>query len=438
MPSNAWAEHSRFTDTRSRNEAVIALLGELFEQRAGIVDRNHAPLPDEAQAVLDGLTESLTNDPPMASQAAEAALTLAAFSLVEGRVLNLRAGESDDLTDVGRIAGDRGAGDRFCSQILEPRNIPATRGPLQSSSFRAGYLAPQVRNASLRRYVAWQSEPGRSIDELRAMAEALADAFLSQAASLPPLPALVASKFTFTAYRQARDQLLAKGSGGAFEQYLLAGLLNEELSATHTGLRVTTKNVGANDRASGSAGDLEIRHGHTLEGVIEVTAASWEDKLGQLPSVAEARLSEAVIAAAEVGITLSGDDLAEKVDPIANRLGLDVAILDLHALMDVAASRITKAARAEAFRFVYRCLAQYHRRQPEFATRLVKVLVLLGLASEDVVTDEEAPELDVDMVFVKVRDFLTVEEIAEGQGTPTALRDLADWLEASNTGQETE
>ena len=42
------------------------------------------------------------------------------------------------------------------------------------------------------------------------------------------------------------------------------------------------------------------------------------------------------------------------------------------------------------------------------------------------------------MVFVKVRDFLTVEEIAEGQGDSTALRDLADWLEASNTGQETE
>ena len=59
--------------------------------------------------------------------------------------------------------------------------------------------------------------------------------------------------------------------------------------------------------------------------------------------------------------------------------GLDVAILDLHALMDVAASRITKAARAEAFRFVYRCLAQYHRRQPEFATRLVKILILLDL-----------------------------------------------------------
>ena len=31
---------------------------------------------------------------------------------------------------------------------------------------------------------------------------------------------------------------------------------------------------------------------------------------------------------------VSVDDLAEEVDPIANRLGLDVAMLDLHALMD--------------------------------------------------------------------------------------------------------
>jgi hypothetical protein len=265
------------------------------------------------------------------------------------------------------------------------------------------------------------------------MAEGLASAFLSRASSMPLLPALVASRFTFTAYRQARDRLLATGSGGALEQYLLAGLLNEELSASHSGLRVTTKNVGANDKASGAAGDLEIRHGLRLEGAIEVTAASWEDKIDQLTGVAAARLSEAVIAAPDVTNTVSGDDLSEKVDPVAARLGLDVAVLDLHALMDVGASRITKAARAEAFRFVYRCLAQYHRRQPELAQRLVDILVSLGLASNDVVNKEgERSAADVDIVFMKVRDFLTAQKIADGPDTPRALRELAARLEADS------
>ncbi|MBX7134742.1 MAG: hypothetical protein K1X67_18905 [Fimbriimonadaceae bacterium] len=430
MAKDAWTSASRFSDTRARNEAVSALLAGLFEERTA---SNSSPAPrlsDEARSVVNDLLGSLANEPPVASQAAEAALTLAAFTLAEDRVLNLDSSSSKDLTESGRIAGDRGVGDRLCAQVLEPRNIPATRGPFQSSSFRAGYLAPQVRNASLRRFVAWQSHPDRSLGEVRAMAEALVDGFLSKAASMPPFPALVASRFSFTAYRQAREKLLAVGSAGALEQYLLAGLLNEELSASLSGLRVTTKNVGANDRSSGAAGDLEIRHRHALEGAIEVTAASWEDKLDQLPAVAEARLSEAVIAAPNVTNMLSGKELAEKVDPIATRLGLDVAVLDLHALMDVSASRITKAARAEAFRFVYRCLAQYHRRQPELAERLVSSLVDLDLASRDGALEVNRPEdLEVDIVFVKVRDFLAAEDIADIPETPTALRDLATWLE---------
>lgn len=428
LPS--WLEASRFVNAGERNKAVNDELDQLFESRAAPEDKTAPALNEEMQSILADLVSPLNDDPPSSSQAAEAALTLAAFSLVEGRVLNLLDPQRGDLTDKMRVAGDRGAGDRLCAQILGPRNIPATRGPLQSSSFRSGYLAPQVRRGSLGRYVIWQSAPGRTIDEVRAMAVALVDAFLLRASSMPPLPALVASRFTFTAYRQVRDRLFATGSGGALEQYLLAGLLNEELSASQSGLRVETKNVGANDAASGAAGDIEIRHGQALRGAIEVTAATWEDKLDQLPAVAAAHLSEALIAAPQVGHTVSGDDLAERVDPIGDHLGLDVAVVDLHALMDVAAARITKAGRAEAFRFVYRCLARYHRRQPELAERLITALTNLGLTSEDDAVDMQESTTDVDSVMTTIRNLLTSMDIAFSPTTPAALRQLAESLEA--------
>lgn len=430
-PLRSWLEASRFASSAERNRAVNSELDQLFESRANAEDKTAPALDEEMQSILADLVNPLADDPPSSSQAAEAALTLAVFSVVEGRVLNLLDPQRGDLTDRMRLAGDRGAGDRLCAQVLEPRNIPATRGPLQSSSFRSGYLAPQVRRGSLGRFVIWQSEPGRTIDDVRAMTIALVDAFLDRASSMPPFPALVASRFSFTVYRQVRDRLFATGSGGALEQYLLAGLLNEELSASQTGLRVTTKNVGANDAASGAVGDIEIRQGQALRGAIEVTAAAWDDKLDQLPGVAAAHLSEALIAAPQVGHTVSGDDLAERVEPIGDRLGLDVAVVDLYSLMDVAAARITKAGRAEAFRFLYKCLARYHRRQPELAERLIAALTDLRLNSEDgAVGAPEAAIDDVEEAMTTIRGLLTSLDIAFSPETPAALRQLAETLEA--------
>jgi hypothetical protein len=426
----SWLEASRFVNAAERNRAVSDELDRLFESRVDVENKTASALNEEMQSILADLVGPLEADPPSSSQAAEAALTLATFSVVEGRVLNLLDPQGGDLTDKMRVAGDRGAGDRLCSHILGPRNIPATRGPLQSSSFRAGYLSPQVRRGSLGQYVVWQSAPGRTIEEVRTMAVALVDAFLLRASSMPPLPALVASRFTYTAYRQVRDRLLATGSGGALEQYLLAGMLNEELSASQSGLRVETKNVGANDAASGAAGDIEIRHGQALRGVIEVTAATWVDKLDQLPAVAAAHLSEAVIAAPGVGDVL-GDDLSERVAAVSDHLGLDVAVVDLHALMDVAAARITKAGRAEAFRFVYRCVARYHRRQPELAERLIAALKNLGLTSEDVPVDMHESTTDMDSMVTAIRELLTSMDIAFSPNTPAALRQLAASLEAA-------
>lgn len=374
----AWLAKSSFENTAKRSEATKGLLSSLFDARAGKDSRESAPVPLDIVDVLELLVAPLRREPPAASQAAEAALTLAAFSMAEGRVLNLADPGAGDLENA-RIAGDRGAGDYLCNHILAPRNIPSTKGPLQSSSFRAGYLAQQVRDRAIQRYVEWQVAPGRSLKEVSELAAALVDEFLDKASAMPGMPEIAASRLTFIAYRQARERLLRRGSGGALEQYLLQGLLNQEMRQGQSGTRADTKNVGANDRAAGSGGDIEIRHGQKLLSSIEVSAADWDSKLSQLETAASANLSEATIAASGVAGDVSSDELAERLGPVTERLGLDVAVLDLHAFMDVVASRLTKHERAAAFRSVYDSIARWHRRQPELAHRLIDTLSSLSL-----------------------------------------------------------
>lgn len=356
----------------------------LLTQRSEASTRVPPALTSETEDVLRLLVAPLRQEPPAASQAAEAALALAAFAIVEGRVLNLADAAAGDLDEQNnRIAGDRAVSDELCRRLLASRNIPCTQGPLQSSSFRGGYLAAQVREPAIRRYVAWQSSQGRVLPDVLELAKAMADEFLDKASAMPVMPPLAARRFTFIAYRQVRERLLAQGSGGAFEQYLLAGLLDQEIAQSQSPARIATKSVTANDRAARTGGDIEVRHGQRLLSAIEVTAARWDAKIDQLPTAASANLSEVTIVAPRVISDVSAEALAEHLGPAAERFGLDVSVLDLHAFMDVAASRITMFGRAMAFRYVYECLVRWHRRQPELAQRLINALAELELFAEE-------------------------------------------------------
>ena len=418
-----------------RTESVNVKLAAMFDERSKKASSANQPLDARTQTLLNELLGPLLSEPPQASQAAEAALTLATFSIVEGRVLNLVDPAAGDLTEKNRIKGDRTTGDKLCREILAARNIPATKGPFQSSSYRSGYKALQAQNRALSDYASWQSESGRTLDDIQQVVDELVDAVLACSASLPPLPSLLGDRFTFVAYRQARDRLLSAPSRGALEQYLLAGLLDQELRASSGAqLRAETKNVGANDASSKAAGDIEVRQHHALRGAIEVTTASWEDKLDQLENVVQAHLSDATIAASNVIAKTTGEDLAKKVSPTAERLGLDVAVVDLHGLMDVAASRITRASRAAAFAFVYRCIVMYHRREPELAERLIRVLTELHLVSDDqIVAAEQDDELGLIELVDRVKEVLESQRLIDHPEVPSALREIAEQIETRPT-----
>jgi hypothetical protein len=369
---NAWLLASRFDTRTARSKAVEIELERLLEEHA---DGGADPqiIGHEELLLLGALVEPLLRDTPEASQAAEAAFVLTGFCLAELRVLSLSSAAGGDLSGV-RLASDRTVGDHLCAQSLAPRNVPATKGPFQSSSFRSGYLAEHVRSSSLGDFVRWMEAPARTLDDVEAFATNLAFSFGKAAVQIEPWPEVVSSRFSFVAFRKIRDELLGQGSGGAFEQYLVAGLLSEEVVQSGTGLRVTTKSVNANDRSTGAAGDIQIRQGQALVRAIEVSGAEWRSKLHQLPDLAKSGVTEVTIAAAGVAGVVTGRELEAEVGPLGDRLGIDPSVVDLYSFMDVLASRITPHGRAEALRFVHSQLVRFHRRQPILIGRLLAAL----------------------------------------------------------------
>lgn len=420
---------SRFSTSTARSRQVKQDLESVFRTRAEWAASETAPIGTETQEVLDAVVAPLLRDPPEASQAAEAALTIAQFCLTEGKVLNVVDPTDGDLNEAGRLDGDRSVSDYLCKQILQPRQIPATQGPLQSSSYRGGYLSKQVRSGALEDYVKWQSEENRTLDEVRAFVIGVVDTMLAQASKMPPWVEIAASRLTFANFLLLRDLLLAEGSGGAFEQYLLAGLMEAELAQGPSGLRVQTKNVGANDKSTHSPGDIVIRERQSARRAFEVTAAAWDSKLNQLDAAARQGLTEATIVATGVAGGPSAIEIVAKIEPEATRLGIDPAVVDLHAYMDILASRVSPHGRAEALHFVYQCLVRWHSRQPNLAQRLLDVLRSLNLVADGGVAPLTAARVDINTSIRRVRHQLSEDGLEDHPGLPAALRSLADDLQ---------
>ncbi|WP_196812209.1 hypothetical protein [Nocardia sp. CNY236] len=424
------AKSARFSSGSVRTRQVKKDLESIFRARADKDAREPLAIDDETRKVLDAVVSPLRCNPPEASQAAEAALTIAQFSLTEGRVLNVVDNLGGDLTETGRLHGDRAVSDHLCKKILQPRQIPATQGPLQSSSFRSGYQSRQVRSAALKDFVEWQSQKGRTLDQVRTFVIGVVDTMLDQALKMPPWVEIAASRLTFANFLRLRERLLAQGSAGAFEQYLLAGLMEAELAQSTSGCRVDTKNVGANDTATNTPGDIVIRERQAARIAFEVTAATWESKVGQLDAAARQGLSEATIVARGVAGGPSAEQIAAEIEPVAMRLGIDPAVVDLYAYIDILASRVSPHARAEALTFVYRCLVRWHSREPNLAQRLIDVLQGLNLvAGRYVASSASAEDAEIGASILRVRHQLSEDGLKDHPGIPTALRCLADDLE---------
>lgn len=170
-----------------------------------------------------------------------------------------------------------------------------------------------------------------------------------------PMPALNRSSLTFARCARLVRELLATPSGGSFEQFTVAALLNTLVSDTAGGAyRVETKSLNASDRSSYAAGDVQIATGNRVIEAFEVTANEWRTKLASASkTIKDNDLSRLhIIAARPEG------QRAEVEDALA-AIAEDVSVLDVRQVADVLLAVLTRPQRAEALARLYEYLDRY-------------------------------------------------------------------------------
>lgn len=170
-----------------------------------------------------------------------------------------------------------------------------------------------------------------------------------------PMPPINRSALTFSRMVDLLHGLLATPSGGAFEQFAVAALLNTLVTNHGEGrARVETKNLNASDRSSFAAGDVQVVVGNRVIDAFEVTANDWRTKVSSVPkTIRDNDLSRLHIIAARP----EADRAA--VAAALRQLGEDVSVLDVQQIVEVLAAVLTRPQRADALTRLYEYLDRY-------------------------------------------------------------------------------
>jgi hypothetical protein len=181
---------------------------------------------------------------------------------------------------------------------------------------------------------------------------------VSTARPILPFPELDVGKLTFAAMMNLFVRMLANPSGGAHEQFIVAAVLEARAEQSERNQTVTTKNLTASDRSSGSAADVQIKLGpHVIEG-FEVTANSWSEKLGD--AAAKIRANDL----SRLHIVARVDEALGDVLHVLLSRGEDLSVLELTNFVASVVAETRKVFRASALRRLYELL---DRCQPEIS-----------------------------------------------------------------------
>src|SRR6266508_5939809 len=163
---------------------------------------------------------------------------------------------SRDVMDMRPFSdGVRGTGE-LTKRLLPHLSIPATRGnPFETIAKGAPSYVGRARR-SWNELLTWASTEA-SFDDVKAIAAHLVRQLAALRRDVPPLPELDTERLTWTAVVDVLEDLVAVGSGGAYEQLIVAALIEAVYAAEveQRRLYVTTKPVTAADESSKAAGD---------------------------------------------------------------------------------------------------------------------------------------------------------------------------------------
>jgi len=276
------------------------------------------------------------------------------------------------LADPHVDATKRPEGGRSLAQKLaaffEEQHIPAVKDAYQNIAKNS----PELCRGNFPKwdgFLRWVNEA--STEQLKACLEYACAWAASQARPVPPMPELDPTKLTFARVMSAYLALLAEGSQGTFEQYIIAGLMNAQLGQNPQ-YRVETRNINASDASSDAAGDVEVLTGNRILEAIEVTAGDWQGKLGS----ASRKIRGHDLGRIHILAPLPRG-YEEVVAALSNEQQ-DVSVIDLRSTIAVLLAALPKPARKVALHRTYECLDRYAVNE-QYVVRFVNVLADQGL-----------------------------------------------------------
>lgn len=296
------------------------------------------------------------------------ALTIFCYAVVSGGVMDMRPFSE----------GLRGTGE-FIKHLSPHLSIPATRGnPFETIAKGAPSYVGRARQ-SWNDLLSWASTEA-TFEDVQAVAAQFVRRLAALRRAVPPMPELDTERLTWVAVVAVLETLLEEGSGGAFEQLVVAALV-EALHADEVEQRqayVTTKPVSASDESSKAAGDVQVREpSGAVREAVEVADTDWAGKVAQaVASMKRDDLRRFLILARVAGQPTR--DQVEAAITAAKELPdqRDVAVLDLRAEVRSMVARLDRVARRRMLQTLYGYLLNY---QPS-DDRVVKYVQTLGEA----------------------------------------------------------
>jgi hypothetical protein len=264
---------------------------------------------------------------------------------------------------VGLNVAERHSGARsVAAQVgtfFSENHIPAVKDAYQN----IGKNSTNLVRGNFREFDAlllWASKTTTSLGDIASVFAYGCAHVARTARAVKQMPQVDRAALSFAKVGALAQELFKMGSGGAYEQFVIAALLQALVEQSNlAGVRVETKTLNASDKSSRAAGDIQILSGNRVIEAYEVTANAWRTKLaGAGKTIKDHDLARMnIIAKADnepLGMLLA--ELAQKTD--------DVAVLDLGHYASALIATLTRPFRAAALARLYEYLDRY---QPDVA-----------------------------------------------------------------------
>lgn len=316
---------------------------------------------DTARDTLFGLVDGFIADPEAVSVAGlprevvedlGAVLADSRTSYRDGVMIQLAYGLAGPVLDLTtRQAGARSVAQQL-GAFLAQRHIRSVKDAYQNIAKNTDVLT-RGNVVEFDRLLHWAN--GASLTDRELALKFTCAAVAATARPVRPMPSLNRSALTFSGVVGLLHGLIATPSGGAFEQFTMAALLDILVANHGEGrARVETKNLNASDRSSRAAGDVQVVVGNRVIDAFEVTANDWRTKVtGASKVIRDNDLSRLHIVATRV----EGDRTA--VAAALQELAEDISVLDARQVVEVLAAVLTRPQRADALARLYEYLDRY-------------------------------------------------------------------------------